>query len=115
MHTEFRLDQRTIETVFRNLFAAHITACGLQELHATSLRAQYAEIDYATRAHIWASIKQPARTEQEKASRNKIRDLISDAVLEVSHRNLNNNSVRFQARVRWPKLILLVLGSATHR
>ena len=109
MHTEFRLDQRTIGTVFRNIFAAHITACGIQELSPTSLAAQYAERDYATRVHIWVSIKQPAKTEQDKALRNKLRDLISTAVLE-----LNNNSVRFQAHVRWPTLILLVLGSATH-
>ena len=94
MHTEFRLDQRIIQTVFRNIFAAHITACGIQELSPTSLAAQYAERDYATRVHIWVSIKQPAKTEQDKALRNKLRDLISTAVLE-----LNNNPVRFQARV----------------
>ena len=93
MHTEFRLDQKTIEAAFRNLFVAQITACGLQELPATSLRSQYAEIDYISRAHVWSAIKEPARTEEEKATRNRIRDLISNAVLDVSHSSSNNHSV----------------------
>ena len=124
MHTEFRLDQKTIEAAFRNLFAAQITACGLQELPATSLRSQYAEIDYVSRAHIWSPIKKPAKTEEEKALRNSIRDEISNAVLEVSHSSSNNHSVSLHIHAltveanilcaRLSNVLMIVISSQRH-
>jgi hypothetical protein len=66
------------------VFSEHIAACGLAELPPTSLRAQYAERNYASRAHNWMSVLRPPQTSREMDIWRDIRDRIADSVLHVN-------------------------------
>lgn len=96
MHKDFELPQPTIEAVFHHMFSEHIAACGLAELPPTSLRAQYAEKNYASRAHIWKSILRSPQTPRETDFWRDIRDRVADAIIQVNS-NVDNRLVRVSA------------------